>query len=113
MRLLAVAVPSAAVATNLSLAGSFCWGGYTGDFEQTGTGSEFNDVWELRLLSHPKKVSAVCHGCGKFTTGLKVCSGTCGGAVAACGMECLKKVWEEGGHKVWCKKQRDNNNNSK
>ena len=46
-------------------------------------------------LSSLKHVRAVFWGCGKVEVGLKWCSGTCGGAVATCGSECLARVWND------------------
>jgi hypothetical protein len=85
-----------------TLSGRFIMlGGYMGgDPAEQG---EMNDVWELRLKgASPKKaVMAVCEGCGKYDFGRYLCTGSCGGAVAVCGPECHKKVWNEG-HKKWC-----------
>ena len=63
------------------------------------------DVWELELKGRSlKKIKTVCCGCGEHGVGRQLCSGTCGGAVAVCGQECMKKVWKEG-HKLWCTKR--------
>ena len=78
----------------------FALGGYGPDMQTF----PFTEVWELNLGSSLKHVRAMCWGCGKVEAGLKRCSGTCGGAVATCGSECLARVWNEGGHKHWCKK---------
>ena len=68
-----------------------------------GTPKPFDELWELSLSSGIKRVRAVCHGCGKAGTGLRLCAGSCGGAVAMCGKDCQAKVWQAG-HKHWCNK---------
>ena len=78
----------------------FALGGYGPDMQTF----PFTEVWELSLGSSLKHVHAMCWGCGKVEAGLKRCSGTCGGAVATCGSKCLARVWNEGGHKHWCRK---------
>ena len=82
----------------------FALGGLANGFDGIQT-FPFTEVWELSLGSSLKHVRAMCWGCGKVEAGLKRCSGTCGGAVATCGSECLlARVWNEGGHRHWCKK---------
>jgi hypothetical protein len=58
-------------------------GGYMGG--RTPHAMPFSDVWELSLSSGIRRVTAVCHGCGKAGAGMKQCAGSCGGAVALCG----------------------------
>ena len=81
----------------------FLLGGYATYFGDA-QNYPLSEVWELSLGSSLKQVRAVCWGCGKVEAGLRRCSGTCGGAVVTCGSECLARVWNEGGHKHWCKK---------
>ena len=73
-------------------------GGYSESDTQRNVAPELNDVWELKLngLRSTKKEKVVCAGCGKYDVGRMLCSGTCGGAVALCSQECLKRVWKEG-----------------
>ncbi|GAX76867.1 hypothetical protein CEUSTIGMA_g4313.t1 [Chlamydomonas eustigma] len=52
------------------------------------------EVWELTLSSHVKHVKAVCWGCGKASFGLKMCTGSCGGAAVVCSKECQVEMWK-------------------
>jgi hypothetical protein len=76
-------------------------GGFIGG--EVGKAMPFDRLWELKLSSGIKGLKVTCHGCGKAGTGMKLCAGSCGGAVALCGKECQAAVWQ-GGHKHWCKR---------
>jgi hypothetical protein len=81
------------------------WGtGVDEDWGPVACGSSAaGEVWELSLKGM-KAVAAVCHGCREQQVGLKLCAGSCGGAVAICSKECQAQVWQAGGHKAWCRK---------